>query len=181
VVSLLKGAGGKYVFKIVVLGDYAVGKTCIIKRYIENTFEEDYKASIGVDISSHVMEVGENRVQLQIWDMSGQTEFMPVRSQYLNGADSGAIVIDLTRRACIDNIPRWIDEAHAKVADMPLVLVGNKADLSERRVITTQEGKKAAKKHGMLFYVETSAKSGANVSSLFEQIGQECLRRLRQE
>jgi small GTP-binding protein len=178
---LPENSGGKYVFKVVMLGDYAVGKTCIVKRYVKNTFEEDYKASIGVDISSHVVELGENRVQLQIWDISGQTGFMSVRSQYLSATDCGAVVIDLTRQSSVDGIPRWIQEAHAKVPGLPLILVGNKADISEERVIAAKEGKKLAKKYGMFSYIETSARSGANVSSLFEEIARQSLRRLEKQ
>ena len=83
----------RWVFKVVMLGDYAVCKTCIVKRYVTNTFHEDYKASIGVDISSQKLRLGFDEVQLQIWDMSGQTGFSRIRSKHNNACFTACYVI----------------------------------------------------------------------------------------
>jgi Ras-related protein Rab-6A len=157
------------------MGDYAVGKTCIIRRYVSDTFIEDYKASIGVDITSQELTFEKNQVQLQIWDMSGQTDFKLVRSQFMSGTDMGIIVFDLTRPSSLENVTRWINEIHAMVPKLPLVLVGNKADLTNERQITKEAAEKALTDHNMLFYTETSAKSGTNIIQLFDDITQKLL------
>ncbi len=157
------------------MGDYAVGKTCIIRRYVSNTFIEDYKASIGVDITSQELSYEKGEVQLQIWDMSGQTDFKLVRSQFMSGTDMGIIVFDLTRPSSLQNISRWINEILAMVPNLPLVLVGNKSDLVKERQISEETAKKSLTEHDMLFYVETSAKSGENIIQLFDMIAQQIL------
>ncbi len=168
----------RYIFKIILLGDYAVGKTCIIRRYVSDTFEEDYKASIGVDITSQQLTFGNKQVQLQIWDMSGQTDFRNVRLQFMNGTDCAFIVFDLTRPSSLENISFWIDEIHSVLPELPLVLVGNKSDLTAERQIDSDSAFDAKKKHKMIFYIETSAKSGDNISSVFTEISQLLLEEL---
>ena len=165
----------RWIFKVILMGDYAVGKTCIIRRYVSNTFIEDYKASIGVDITSQELAFEEGEVQLQIWDMSGQTDFKLVRSQFMSGTDMGIIVYDLTRPSSLENVPRWINEIHAMVPKLPLVLVGNKSDLINERQISKEAAEKTAKEHGMIKYIETSAKSGDNIIELFKDIAQKLL------
>ena len=157
------------------MGDYAVGKTCIIRRYVSNTFIEDYKASIGVDITSQELDYKDDLVQLQLWDMSGQTDFKLVRKQFMSGTDIGVIVFDLTRPSSLLNVERWINEIHVMVPELPLVLVGNKSDLSNERKVTREAAKKTIEQHGMLFYKETSAKSGNNITELFEDIAQQLM------
>ena len=165
----------RWIFKVILMGDYAVGKTCIIRRYVSNTFIEDYKASIGVDITSQELSFEKGQVQLQIWDMSGQTDFKLVRSQFMSGTDMGVIVFDLTRPSSLDNVSRWINEIHAMVPKLPLVLVGNKSDLTNERQILKEAAEKKAKEHEMLQYLETSAKSGENIIELFKDIAQQLL------
>lgn len=165
----------RWIFKVILMGDYAVGKTCIIRRYVSNTFIEDYKASIGVDITSQELKFDNADVQLQIWDMSGQTDFKLVRSQFMSGTDLGLIVFDLTRPSSLDNVSRWMNEIHAMVPKLPLVLVGNKSDLVNERQISKEVAEKAAQEQNMLFYTETSAKSGENITQLFSDIAQRLL------
>jgi Ras-related protein Rab-6A len=167
----------RFIFKFIVLGDYAVGKTCVIRRYISDTFEEEYKASIGVDITSQQLFFDPHHVQLQIWDMSGQTDFRDLRRQFMNGSDCGIIVFDVTRLSSLENIPRWINEARANVPGLQFALVGNKTDLVDERVISHEKAEQAAKEHGLLFYVETSAKTGANIQLLFRKLVQRILER----
>jgi small GTP-binding protein len=165
----------RWIFKVILMGDYAVGKTCIIRRYVSNTFIEDYKASIGVDITSQELKFDKTDVQLQIWDMSGQTDFKLVRSQFMSGTDLGIVVFDLTRPSSLDNVSRWMNEIHAMLPDLPLVLVGNKTDLVNERQISKEVAEKATKENNMLFYRETSAKSGENITKLFNDIAQHLL------
>ncbi len=152
------------------LGDYAVGKTCLVKRYILNTFYKNYKSSLGVDISSERINLDRNEINLQIWDKSEQTEFHKIRAHYIKGSDGGIIVFDLTRPESLDTVKSWIKEVHETVPQLPLVLVGNKADRVEERAVLVDEAKSLVKEDDLLFYIETSAKSGENVKSLFQEI-----------
>lgn len=165
----------RYIFKIILMGDYAVGKTCIIRRYVSDTFLEEYKASIGVDITSQQLSYGTEHVQLQLWDMSGQTDFRMVRSQFMAGTDLGVIVFDLTRPSSLENIDRWISEILTHVQDLPMVLIGNKSDLTSERLVESKAGQRAAKERKMLFYAETSAKSGTNIQKIFQDMGRQLI------
>jgi Ras-related protein Rab-2A len=162
----------RYVFKVVMLGDFGVGKTCLIKRCVLGIFLQDYRASIGVDVSSHLVQLDHAEVRLQIWDMSGQHVFRQLRRQYLSGADCAVIVFDVTRRSSLDGIPFWIEETRLAGPPTVTVLVGNKADSAEARTVTADEGTQAAKSYGLTFYTETSAKSGDNVTAMFQELAQ---------
>jgi small GTP-binding protein len=163
-------AVGQRVLKIVLLGDYSVGKTAIAKRYLANSFDHEYRPSIGIDILSRRIDLGHDQVQLQIWDMSGQTEFRRLRQQYLEATDSAVIIFDLTRRSSLDAVPSWVEEAREFNPKLPTVLVGNKADATAARAITEKEATGLAKSLRMLFYIETSAKSGDNVDEVFQAV-----------
>lgn len=169
----------RFIFKFIILGDYAVGKTCVIRRYVSDTFDEEYKASIGVDITSQQLFFDPLHVQLQIWDMSGQTDFRELRRQFMNGSDCGIIVFDVTRRSSLENITRWINEARANVPGLQFALVGNKTDLVDERVVKHEEAERAAKENQMLLYIETSAKSGSNIQLLFKKLAQLILERMK--
>ncbi|MFX1299702.1 MAG: Rab family GTPase [Promethearchaeota archaeon] len=169
----------RFIFKFIILGDYAVGKTCVIRRYVSDTFDEEYKASIGVDITSQQLFFDPLHVQLQIWDMSGQTDFRELRRQFMNGSDCGIIVFDVTRRSSLENITRWINEAQANVPGLQFALVGNKTDLVDERVVKHEEAERAAKENQMLLYIETSAKSGSNIQLLFKKLAQLILERMK--
>jgi small GTP-binding protein len=160
----------RYVFKVVLLGDFGVGKTCLVKRCVLGIFLQDYKASIGVDVSSHLVQLDRAEVRLQIWDMSGQHVFRQLRRQYLAGADCAVIVFDMTRRSSLDSIPFWIEETRSAGPTTVTVLVGNKADSTEARVVTADEAKQAVKSYGLTLYTETSAKSGDNVTAMFREL-----------
>lgn len=166
---------GKRVLKIVLLGDYSVGKTAIAQRYHTNAFEHEYRPSIGVDILSRHLPLGQEDVQLQIWDMSGQTEFRRLRQQYLEATDCALIIFDLTRRSSLDAVPSWVEEAREFNPKLPAVLVGNKADMTETRTVTEKEAAGLAKSLRMLFYVETSAKSGDNIDQVFKEVARQLI------
>lgn len=164
---------GKRVLKVVLLGDYSVGKTAVAKRYLANAFEHEYRPSIGVDILSRRLQLGQEDVQLQIWDMSGQTEFRRLRQQYLEATDCALIIFDLTRRSSLDAVPSWVEEAREFNPKLPAVLVGNKADMTEARTVTEKEAAGLAKSLRMLFYMETSAKSGGNIDQVFKEVAKQ--------
>ncbi|MGQ4911696.1 MAG: GTP-binding protein [Candidatus Thorarchaeota archaeon] len=159
----------EYRFKIVMLGDGAVGKTAMTLRFTENFFESDYKRTIGTDFSVKrlVLDEPQCEVTLQIWDLAGQPRFEVVRQGFYRGARGGLLLYDVTRRRTFMNIDHWKDEAYKSLKkEIPLVVVANKIDLVESRVVTREEGEAYAKEHGFI-YVESSALTGENVEEAY--------------
>lgn len=161
-----------YLFKIVVVGDGGVGKTAITVRFAEGVFRDDYKMTIGVDFSIKTITVpingGIRRVKLQIWDTGGQERFSYVRPLYYKGAVGGLIVFDLTNRKSYENLNRWFTEVSNNCVSIPLMLVGNKADLPDREV-SPAEIQNLINNH-KIQYFESSAKSGQSVNTIFENL-----------
>ena len=159
----------EYRYKIVMLGDGAVGKTAMTTRFTQNFFDEDYKRTIGSDFAIKRLEIPDidTKVTLQIWDLAGQPRFETVRQGFYRGSRGGLLLYDVTRRRTFLNIERWKDEAISNLkVEIPLLLVANKVDLEESRVVTTEEGEEYAKKNGFL-YVESSALTGENVEEAY--------------
>ncbi|MFX1244476.1 MAG: Rab family GTPase [Promethearchaeota archaeon] len=164
--------GSRYMFKVSVIGDYAVGKTSLIKRFMTNSFDEEYKATLGAAISSFKTKANKSDVSLQVWDLAGQTSFRRVRVQYLFGTDFAITVFDLTRKDTLSNIREWVDDVQKGAPGVLLYLVGNKVDITTERVVKQDDAVKTAKNLGMLGYMETSAKEGTNVKELFQVISE---------
>jgi small GTP-binding protein len=166
-----------YLFKIVVLGEGAVGKTAIVTRFSHGFFRTDYKTTIGsqfavknIDVSSP--ERGKVTVKLQIWDVAGQSRFQILRPMYYRGSSGGLLVYDVTRRRTFIVLEEWLDELQKAInKEIPLVLVANKTDLPDR-VVEPSEGREFADRHGMP-YVESSAKTGEGVVDIFDELAHE--------
>ncbi|MFW9769750.1 MAG: GTP-binding protein [Candidatus Thorarchaeota archaeon] len=159
----------EYRFKIVMLGDGAVGKTAMTTRFTQNFFEQDYKRTIGSDFAIKRLEIPdiEAMVTLQVWDLAGQPRFESVRQGFYRGARGGLLLYDVTRRRTFLNVDRWKEEAFSNLPkEIPLVLVANKVDLDESRVIPIEEGEEYAEENGFL-YVESSALTGENVEEAY--------------
>ncbi|EOY04921.1 RAB GTPase A5E isoform 2 [Theobroma cacao] len=157
-----EGGGEEYLFKIVIIGDSAVGKSNLLSRYARNEFNPNSKATIGVEFQTQSMEIDGKEVKAQIWDTAGQERFRAVTSAYYRGAVGALIVYDISRRTTFDSVGRWLDEL--KIARM---LVGNKCDLETIRDVSVEEGKSLAEAEG-LFFMETSALDSTNVKKAFE-------------
>jgi Ras-related protein Rab-2A len=158
-----------YRFKCVMIGDGAVGKTALTLRFTEGRFESDYKRTIGSDFAVKRVELPDQdaNVTLQVWDLAGQPRFEFVRQSFYRGARGGVLVYDVTRRRTFINLDNWKKEAFdALGAEIPLVIVANKVDLADSRVVPTEDGEKYAKDNGHL-YVESSALTGENVEETF--------------
>ena len=165
----------EYRYKIVMLGDGAVGKTAMTTRYTQNFFDSDYKRTIGSDFAIKRLSLEneddtETQVTLQVWDLAGQPRFESVRQGFYRGARGGLLLYDVTRRRTFLNVDNWKEEAFKNLnGDIPLILVANKVDLKDSRVVTTEEGEKYAKKHKMM-YVESSALTGENVEEAYSNL-----------
>jgi small GTP-binding protein len=158
--------------KIILIGDGAVGKTSLISRFVEGRFESSYQATLGVDLFNKTVTLPNGSVMLNIWDIAGQSSFATVRSSFYASAMGALLVFDLTRPASFENIPSWIDDVNGSgLHSIPIVLLGNKSDLNHLRGVTKKAVKKfVAESQRIETYLETSAKSGANVEKAFQTL-----------
>ncbi|KAJ4714479.1 Ras-related protein like [Melia azedarach] len=157
-----------YVFKVVLIGDSAVGKSQILSRFARNEFSLDSKATIGVEFQTRTLVIQHKSVKAQIWDTAGQERrYRAVTSAYYRGAVGAMLVYDITRRQSFDHIPRWLEElrSHAD-KNIVIILIGNKSDLENQRAVPTEDAKEFAEKEG-LFFLETSALEATNVENAF--------------
>ncbi|CAO3626697.1 unnamed protein product [Cunninghamella blakesleeana] len=157
-------------YKLVFLGEQSVGKTSLITRFMYDTFDNTYQATIGIDFLSKTMYLSDKTVRLQLWDTAGQERFRSLIPSYIRDSSVAVIVYDISSRESFVNTTKWIDDVRAERGNEAIVvLVGNKTDLNEKREVTTEEGEKRAKELNVMF-IETSAKAGQNVKNLFRNI-----------
>lgn len=171
------GLGGEYRFKFVIVGDHEVGKTSIIRRFVEKKFTDNYRATIGLNVLSHEFEFFGNSIGVTLYDIGAQKFFRRFRKVYYSGAQAAFLVFDLTNRNSFDNVKNWYEELKLFTPgeDIPIVIVGNKNDLTEERKVLYQEGAKLAnnlskREKIKLSYIETSALNGNNVEDAFDLI-----------
>ncbi|KAG6995647.1 ras-related protein rab-6B [Physcia stellaris] len=159
-------------FKLVFLGEQSVGKTSLITRFMYDSFDNMYQATIGIDFLSKTMYLEDRTVRLQLWDTAGQERFRSLIPSYIRDSSVAVVVYDISSLKSFQNTRKWVDDVRGERGqDVIIVLVGNKTDLGDKREVTQQMGEEEAKRCGALF-VETSAKVGANVKGLFRRIAQ---------
>lgn len=159
--------------KLVFLGDQSVGKTSLLSRFMYDKFDTQYKATVGIDFMSKTMYLPDRTIRLQLWDTAGQERFRTLVPSYIRDSNIAVVVYDVTDANSFDAATKWIEDVQAERQDQALiVLVGNKCDLSDKRVISQEEGEEKARQFGALFQ-ETSAKAGINVKTLFKKIANE--------
>eukprot|EP00357_Protocruzia_adherens_P019450 CAMPEP_0114994834 /NCGR_PEP_ID=MMETSP0216-20121206/13369_1 /TAXON_ID=223996 /ORGANISM="Protocruzia adherens, Strain Boccale" /LENGTH=212 /DNA_ID=CAMNT_0002358759 /DNA_START=34 /DNA_END=672 /DNA_ORIENTATION=+ len=157
-------------YKLVFLGDQAVGKTSIIHRFIYDNFDTSYKATVGIDFLSKTMYLDEKTIRLQLWDTAGQERFKSLIPSYIRDSSLAVIVYDITNKTSFQDVDKWVEDIRIERGeDVRIMLVGNKIDLTEQRVVSTEEGEAKARDLEVLF-IETSAKQGANVKQLFKKL-----------
>ncbi|KAK4440524.1 Ras-related protein RABA5b [Sesamum alatum] len=162
------GGGEEYLFKIVVIGDSAVGKSNLLSRFARDEFDHNSKATIGVEFQTQVVELDGKEIKAQVWDTAGQERFRAVTSAYYRGAVGALIVYDISRKSTFESIKRWLDELNIHCdTTVARMLVGNKCDLENIREVSVDEGKGLAEEEG-LFFIETSALDSTNVNKAFE-------------
>lgn len=154
------------------LGDGAVGKTALTTRFTQDHFSADYKRTIGSDfaVKRLVLPERDSNVTLQVWDLAGQPRFEIVRQSFYRGARGALLVYDVTRRRTFLNLDRWRKEAYDNTGrEIPVIVVANKVDLEDSRVVQTEMGEQYSESIGSI-YVESSALTGENVEKAFEQL-----------
>ena len=169
----------QYVVKTVICGDYGVGKTSLIRRFVENTFDHDYKPSIGVNILTKVVDIEGRRIKLQLFDTGGQERFRSMRQRYYVGAHAVIFVFDVTRASSATAIEtQWIDEVEGVLgSDFERLVLANKADLAHEREVSGYAAKQATQRIQGNYY-ETSALSGVNVNEAFTDLAERLLKKL---
>lgn len=157
-------------YKLVFLGDQGTGKTSIITRFMYDTFDNAYQATIGIDFLSKTMYLQDRTIRLQLWDTAGQERFRSLIPSYIRDSSVAVVVYDITNRSSFTNANKWIDDVRAERGDdVVIMLVGNKTDLSDRRQVSTQQANAFADEVGALF-IETSAKIGVNIKAVFRKL-----------
>jgi len=157
----------KYLFKYIIVGDTAVGKSCLLLQFTDKRFTPVHDLTIGVEFGSRTLTIDGNQVKLQIWDTAGQEKFRSITRSYYRGAAGALLVYDITRRDTYDHLTSWLEDCRKySNQNLTIMLVGNKSDLETKREVSKEEGEAFAKKHD-LFFLETSAKTAFNVESAF--------------
>mmetsp|Transcript_11076 Transcript_11076/g.22069 ORF Transcript_11076/g.22069 Transcript_11076/m.22069 type:complete len:205 (-) Transcript_11076:359-973(-) len=156
-----------YLFKLLLIGNSGVGKSCLLLRFADNTYNESHISTIGVDFKIKTVQCQEKTVKLQIWDTAGQERFRTIAAAYYRGAHGIIIVYDVTDEKSFENVKSWMEEIGKYGSErVNKLLVGNKCDLADRRVIPEETGRKMADSLGMKF-LETSAKTSEKVEEAF--------------
>ncbi|KAK8402969.1 hypothetical protein O3P69_000899 [Scylla paramamosain] len=162
-------------FKLLLIGDSGVGKTCILFRFSDDAFNTTFISTIGIDFKIKTIELRGKKIKLQIWDTAGQERFHTITTSYYRGAMGIMLVYDITNAKSFDNIAKWlrnIDE-HAN-EDVEKMILGNKCDMEDKRVINKEKGESIALEHGIRF-LETSAKANINIEQAFLELAEAIL------
>jgi Ras-related protein Rab-8A len=156
-----------YLFKLLLIGDSGVGKTCVLFRFSEDAFNATFISTIGIDFKIRTIDLDGKKIKLQIWDTAGQERFRTITTAYYRGAMGIMLVYDITNEKSFDNIKNWIRniEEHAS-QDVEKMILGNKCDMNDRREVTKERGEELAIEYGIKF-METSAKASINVEEAF--------------
>mmetsp|Transcript_37630 Transcript_37630/g.84094 ORF Transcript_37630/g.84094 Transcript_37630/m.84094 type:complete len:201 (-) Transcript_37630:123-725(-) len=167
-----------HLFKLVLIGDSGVGKSCLLLRFADNAFTDSYISTIGVDFRFRTVKVEKSTIKLQIWDTAGQERFRTITSAYYRGADGIILVYDVTNQDSFTHIAEWLTEVNRYASEGTCkLLVGNKSDRPDRSV-SIEEAGTYADQLGIPF-LETSAKSAENVEQAFLTMATELIRRQR--
>ncbi|MFX1438103.1 MAG: GTP-binding protein, partial [Promethearchaeota archaeon] len=180
-------ANGTYNFKFIIIGDHNVGKSSIVRRFAEDRFLENYRATIGLNIISHNFESFGKRINISLWDIGAQEYFRRYRKTYYNGAQAAFIVFDLTNDRSFENIINWFNELIQFIDNksLPVIIIGNKKDLAIKRKINKEDALKLTKSLNEasktnILYLETSALTGENIEDAFRLISHNFIAKCRE-
>lgn len=160
-----------HLFKLLIIGDSGVGKSSLLVRFADNHFSGNYITTIGVDFKIRTIEIQGERVKLQIWDTAGQERFRTITSTYYRGTHGVIVVYDVTSGESFANVKRWLHEIDQNCDVVNRILVGNKNDDPERKVVLTEDARRFADQMGIQLF-ETSAKDNINVEEMFRAVTQ---------
>lgn len=156
-----------YLFKFIIIGDEAVGKTCLLLQFTDKRYRTTHQVTVGVEFGSRTVEINGKMIKLQCWDTAGQDRFRSIVRSYYRGAAGALLVYDITRRDSFDHVSQWLTEARNNAdPDLIITLVGNKCDKASERQVAFEEGHAFAQRYG-LYFLETSAVTGHMVDQAF--------------
>lgn len=162
----------EYSYRIVLLGDYSVGKSSIALQYVKNQFNDNEESTIGAAFLTKTIRRGKNYIKYEIWDTAGQERYNSLMPMYYRGAQAALVVYDITSLKSFERSRAWIKELDIeKPADFVKILVGNKADLEKDRAVLSEKALEYAKQHNTSFY-EASAKNGTNIENIFNELSE---------
>jgi len=177
-VQAMAGSPDSNVFKILILGDAGVGKSCLLLRYTDNTYKDGFISTIGVDFKLKQLELEGKQVRLKIWDTAGQERFRTITSSYYRGADGIILVYDVTDVNALEGVRQWLNEINRYAAnEADRILVGNKIDNKADKRIETVTAEEFAEGLGFTFF-ETSAKEGTGVNEMFQALTRKIMDRV---
>ncbi|XP_054985503.1 ras-related protein Rab-19-like [Sorex araneus] len=163
-------------FQIIVIGDAAVGKTCVVQHFASGVYSERQQSTIGVDFILRSLDIDGKKVKMQLWDTAGQERYRAITRSYYRRADAAIIAYDITQRSSFESVPDLVEEVKKNGAtDTVIMLMGTKCDLCERRQVQFEEACAMAEKHGLLAAIETSAKESRNINEAFELMAKELI------
>ena len=159
--------------KVLLIGNAYVGKTLIVQKFIDNTFSKSTVSTIGVDLQSKVIDINGKKVKYLIWDTAGEERMKTMTYSYYRGCHVILVVYDVTERNSFKNVTTWIEciDKFAKT-NVLRILVGNKTDLEDKRIISKEEGKQLAEENGLKYY-EISALKTTGLQEMFEDVAKE--------
>jgi small GTP-binding protein len=164
--------GQEFRLKFVLVGDSGVGKSCVLLRFVDDTFSPSFMTTIGIDFKVKTLTIGDEQVKVQIWDTAGQERFKTITNAYYVGADAIFVVYSVIDKESFNHLEYWIEEVDKRArTDAVVIIVGNKSDDTEKRQVDETSAKDYATKRGYLFW-ETSASSGKGVHDLFTSVAQ---------
>ena len=156
-----------YLFRYIIVGDMAVGKSCILLQFTDNKFRNQHELTIGVEFGAKTISINGKSVKIQIWDTAGQEAFQAITRTYYKGAIGALHVYDITRKETFVHVTKWLEEVRNNSSKtITVILIGNKKDLEDKRQVSYEEGEAFAKENGLMF-LETSAKTAYNVVESF--------------
>ena len=169
-----------FLFKYIIIGDPSVGKSNLLMKFAHNKFTDEYQATIGVEFGAKNIEINKKTYRIQIWDTAGQENFRSITRAYYKNSVCAMVVYDITSRSSFEHIVNWIEDVHNQSPKtVTIVLIGNKIDLEDKRVVSFDEGNDFAMKNGIIF-METSAKSGEGVDEIFKKSAEEIEKKMAQ-
>nr|XP_040019154.1 ras-related protein Rab-19-like [Gasterosteus aculeatus aculeatus] len=167
-----------FLFKIILVGDSDVGKTCVVQNFKSGIFIEKQQNTIGVDFTVRTLDIDGKKVKMQVWDTAGQERFRTITQSYYRSAHGAMVVYDITRHSTFESVPHWIREVEQfGASSVVLILIGNKSDLQAKRQVLFEDACTLAENNGVLAALETSAKEAQNVEAAFVLMARELLSR----